>query len=211
MVQLNATGLITRIDALLAMRPDDVAGLYERFTGTLTIAVLLHGANSPQVRQLDAVLNEKIRTPVAKTDAVDLCVGMLRSMRAEIESGLIGDLRVAVAGEVLSDLLGLAQEALSRSGDDAINVGAVLVAAAFEDTIRQMGQRFAGVSERLKLSQVVEKLKEAGVLRGADLRIANISLTYRNDALHADWGKITLASTNSLLIFVQGLLSKHFL
>lgn len=207
---MNKEQLIARIDSLLSMEPTDSAGLYERFTGVLTLATLVYGRTSPQVRQLEAVMDDKSRTPVAKLDNVELSIGILRNLRAEIELGLVGDLDSTIAGEVLGDLLGLASEALGHPGDEATKVAAVLVAAAFEDTIRRLGHRFGNVSGRPKLSEVVDSLKEAGTLKGGDLRVANTSLSIRNDALHADWNKISRPSVASLMVFVQGLLSKHF-
>jgi hypothetical protein len=84
---------------------------------------------------------------------------------AEIEGGLIADTRAQIAGEVLSELVGLGKEILSDGGESAKNVSAVLIAAAFEDLIRRMGSELAGVTGRPKLEDVLIALKNAGVLK----------------------------------------------
>ena len=56
----------------------------------------------------------------------------------------------------------------------------------------------------------MDKLKEAEVLLGADMRTAQNNLAFRNDALHADWQKIGRPATESLIAYVEALLLKHF-
>jgi hypothetical protein len=75
----------------------------------------------------------------------------IRNTVAEIEAGLISNLRAQVTGEVLADLIGLGKERLSDGGESAKNVSAVLIAAAFEDLIRRMGADLAAVTGRPKL------------------------------------------------------------
>ena len=99
---------------------------------------------------------------------------------------------------------------LFRSTEGAKNVAAVLVAAAFEDTIRRIAKEYAGVIERDKLDSVIDKLKNAGLLVSPQLGIALSHLSFRNHALHAEWDKIDRTSVTSVLSFVQELLLKHF-
>ena len=137
--------------------------------------------------------------------------GRLRSFRREVALDLVADLELQIGGEILAELLSLARAALAEGGDAGhTNVAAVLAAAAFEDAIRRLGER-AGVEGRPKLSEVVAALKDAEVLAGADLRLAqNNHLTLRNDALHADWEKLGRPSVESLIAYVESLLAKHF-
>ncbi|PYV10077.1 MAG: hypothetical protein DMG07_21765, partial [Acidobacteria bacterium] len=52
--------------------------------------------------------------------------GILRTAKAELEAGLVGDLRRRFTGEVLTDFVELARGALDEGGDGAKNVAAVL-------------------------------------------------------------------------------------
>ncbi|HME72197.1 MAG TPA: hypothetical protein VKM54_20355 [Myxococcota bacterium] len=90
------------------------------------------------------------------------------------------------------------------------NVAAVLTAAAFEDILRRMGELFAGVSGRPKLEDVLNAIKDAGLLPEAQVRIAHTGLAFRNDALHADWIKIDRNSVQQYLGLVEGWLSERF-
>lgn len=89
-------------------------------------------------------------------------------------------------------------------------MAAVLAAAAFEDTIRRIGDELGSITGRPKLAAVLESLKKAGVLQGAQFSIAQSYLPFRNAALHADWDKIERESVASVLGFVEQLILKHF-
>src|SRR5256884_9817374 len=60
----------------------------------------------------------------------DSARGVLTSLRREVDEGLVGGLRRQITGEVLGDLLQLANEALAQNTEDSTNVAAVLAAAA---------------------------------------------------------------------------------
>jgi hypothetical protein len=52
-------------------------------------------------------------------------------------------------------------------------------------------------------------LKLANVLTGAPLTTALSYLKFRNDALHADWSKITAGLVASLIAFTEGPVLEH--
>jgi hypothetical protein len=144
------------------------------------------------------------------SESAQVAQGALASLKREIELGLTGSLRHQVTGEVLTDLIQLSRAALEQQGDGAKNVAAVLAAAAFEDTVRRMGTSLAGVVGKDDLSDVLKKLKDAGVIQAPQVSIAQSYLNFRNHALHADWEKIGRESIHSVLGFAEQLLLKHF-
>jgi len=181
------------------------------YRGALTAAIAVYGPESPHVQDLRAAGPVALNFTKGAITA-EAIRGTLENIEAEIEAGVVGTLRGRISGEILADLTSLAREVLADNESDGnTNVAAVLAAAAFEDTIRRMGELLAGVTDRRKLSKVVDALGNAKVLHGSDLRLANNNhLTFRNDALHADWAKISRPTIESVIAFVEGLLAKHF-
>ena len=57
---------------------------------------------------------------------------------------------------------------------------------------------------------VIEKLKEADVLVGAQFSAAHGFVKFRDNALHAQFDQISRATTESALKFVEGLLATSF-
>ena len=115
-----------------------------------------------------------------------------------------------MTSEVLTDLIQLARAVLEENGEGAKNVGAVLTAAAFEDTIRRMGTSFAGLMGKNYLSDVIDVLRQKGILVSPQLGTAQSFLSFRNHALHANWEKIDRSEVVPALAFVQELILKHF-
>jgi hypothetical protein len=169
-----------------------------------------YGAEAPQTKAFLSAVE-----PQVKRDGTDYALfliakGAITSTIVELQSGLIVNIRATVAGEVLGELARLAKEILVDKTDGAKNVGAVLVASAFEDLIRRMGEEFAGVSGRPKLESVITELKNAGILKGGEIATALSYLKFRNDSLHADWISVDLTQVQSCLAFIEALLLKHF-
>jgi hypothetical protein len=122
----------------------------------------------------------------------------------------VKNVRALIAGENIAELLALAKDVLSETSDAAKNVGAVLVAAGFEDLVRRMGAEFGGVSGRPDLQEVISALKQKDVLKGGEPTTALGYLKFRNDSLHADWNKVERSQIYSCLSFIEQLLLKHF-
>jgi hypothetical protein len=157
----------------------------------------VYGEGSPQVQSL--------KPNFAWSDLQ----GILRGIKADVETGLLGTVERRVSGEVIADMLLLAKEALADGSEGAKNVAAVLTAASYEDTIRKMGATLAGVQGRPDLADVIVALKNAKILLGAPLTTALGYLKFRNDALHADWDKLNPAVVGSCLAFVEQVILQH--
>ena len=219
MNQLDA--FLKRIDQLLvATDATDTGDLYEKIVevhrGAVTLAMAIYGAGRPQVQMLLDAAKQAVSSPRGdmgwkyREFVLPAVRGSLRAMKADVESGMIGNIERRGSGAVLADMLGLAKDALAQGSDGAKNVAAVLAAASYEDTIRRMGETLAGVQGRPDLEDVVTALKSATVLQGASVSTAVGFLRFRNDALHADWAKLKPEVVGSCISFVQHLLLQHF-
>jgi hypothetical protein len=213
---LESTDILRRVDELIELSKHTGTEIHanasELAQGCVSLLSLVYGPNSVQLQQFNVSLvnMSKEKTGFANYWIVTASQGLLKNLKHEIEAGLIGSLRQRITGEVLTDLIQLSRTVLNESGDNAKNVAAVLSAAAFEDTIRRMGESLAGVTGEDDLAEVLKKLKEAGVIQSPQVGIAQSYLNFRNHALHANWDKIQRESVHSVLGFVEQLLLKHF-
>ena len=174
----------------------------------------LYGPESPQLTQFlagCAAIAKSAHTPEGMNFPLLMHArGAIKGTKAELEAGLIVRLRVAVAGEILAELIRLAKEIIVDRTEEAKNAGAVLIAAAYEGLMRRMGEEFAGVTARPKLEEVITALKAANVLKGGQVGTAQSYLKFRNDSLHADWKNVDRSQVESCLSFIESLLVKHF-
>jgi hypothetical protein len=180
----------------------------------VTMLTNFYGPQSPQLTEFrdgcDAIRKKATYATLIDEPVKDLALGTIKNILMELEAGLIVSVRTAVTGEVLAELLGLAKEILNEKSDTSKNVCAVLVAAAYEDMIRRMGQEFASITSRPSLQEVITALKEQNVLKGGETGTAQSYLKFRNDSLHADWENVSRSQVESCLAFVESLLLKHF-
>jgi hypothetical protein len=216
---MDEAALKSRVDELLTRiqssgQADFVALGNEVYAGAMTVMCAVYGPESNQV----AALRRMMEAAVAlgrdarhqMREVIKATRGALENLKREMEAGFVGSLRQKITGDVLTDFVRLSRTALDESGDGAKNVAAVLAAAAFEDTIRRMGIAFAGQTGTEDLSDVINALKNKGVLQSPQLGIAQGYLNFRNRALHANWDQIERAAVASVLGFVEELLVKHF-
>ena len=183
--------------------------------GRLGLMNLLYGANSSRERELGMALAQIAKSnpfpsaPICVDASISLLRGTIHAMVADVEGGILGSLRDAVTGEVLSDLIKLARAVSDEGGDASKNVAAVLAAAAFEDSLRRLAES-VGLPHFEKLSDVVTALKEQNVLQGSQVGIAQSYLSFRNRALHAKWSEVDRPEVASVLGFTEALLVKYF-
>jgi hypothetical protein len=173
-----------------------------------------YGPESAQMKvfraTMDGIAKEKVGYQQTKLRVN--ARGTIKNIKAEISAGLVKSVRALVAGEILAELVAVAKETLSETQDPEVakNIGAVLVASAFEDLLRRMGSEFAGITDRPKLEKVINILKEKEVLKGGEPAMVQGHLKFRNDSLHADWNQVERSQVDSCLALVESLLGKHF-
>lgn len=212
---MKLSDLKDRVDSLTTARIEsNLEELHKYYQAALAVLITVYGNESHQV----GLLLDRAKKSDAfqyghdpdTTREINAIRGVLKNVKEEIDGGFAGSLQQTIAGDILTDFVQLAKEALAEPEGGAKNVAAVLVAAAYEDVIRQMGARLAGVTDRIDLSKVIDVLKNKDILKGPQLGIALSYLKFRNDALHADWDHIELSAVHSLLGFVEQLLVQHF-
>lgn len=211
----NAEGWIKRASAVLA-RPNwnDYIGVSEAIQFATSMLAALYGPQSPQLRAfLDgqgSISKMKPGTGNIELAQMTHAHGAIKNAKEELEAGLIGNMRVLIAGEILGELVSLGKEVLAQKDEAGKNVAAVLIAAAYEDLMRRMGDELAAVAGRPKLEEVIVALKGASVLVGGQVALALSFLPFRNHSLHAEWDKVDISQVESCLSFVEALLLKHF-
>jgi uncharacterized protein YutE (UPF0331/DUF86 family) len=213
---MDVAALKARTQAVLANceAEPSLALLSEVQQATLTLMSTMYGANSSQETVWRALLDrigakDYVGSTLHLRRSVSATRGALQTMVQEVDAGFVGSLRATITAEVLSDLVTLARTVMSESGSSGKDVAAVLTAAAFEDTIRRLAAK-EGIPHSEKLADALEELKRRGVLRGAEVGVAQSYLGFRNKALHAEWAEVDMASVQSALAFTEQLLLKHF-
>ena len=90
------------------------------------------------------------------------------------------------------------------------DVAAVIASAALEDTLKRYAvRRGLNVGDKT-MATVINALKSKGLVSGAQRSLLDGMLKTRNNAMHADWNKITEPEVSSLIGFVEQFLLTSF-
>ena len=188
---------------------DELAGS-EIISGTISILEALYGRDSHKCK----VYLEQHKNWIQKNDMeypnlttlVLYAVGVLKSIKSEIELGLVGNIQLQAQGGIFGDFITLARESLNDSKD----VAAVLVSAALEDTLKKFALHNGLDVDDKDMSQVIKALKSQGSLIGPQASLVKSYVQLRNKAFHAEWDKIEKETVNSAISFIETFLLKHF-
>lgn len=129
------------------------------------------------------------------------------SAKEDFEGGYVFNVELRVSGEVFGDFVNLARQSLSEGHKD---VAAVLACAALEDALKRFAQTRGLESSEKSLQQVVNMLKSAGLVSGAQKTLLEAMPRIRNHAMHADWVKLTEPDVSSVIGFVEQFLLSNF-
>lgn len=134
-------------------------------------------------------------------------IALFRSAKEDFEGGYVFNVELRVSGEVFGDFVALARQSLSEGQKD---VAAVLACAALEDAIKRLASANSLPTDGKNMTEVVNALKGAGVVSGAQKSILEAMPRIRNMAMHAEWSKITEPDVSSVLGYVEQLLLSKF-
>ena len=129
------------------------------------------------------------------------------SAKEDFEGGYVFNVEMRISGEIFGDFVALARQSLSEGQKD---VAAVLACAALEDAIKRLAQSDGIATDGKTMADLVNALKAAGLVSGAQKSLLDAMPRIRNMAMHAEWGKLTEPDVSSVLGYVEQLLLSKF-
>ena len=134
--------------------------------------------------------------------------GVFQAARHDYDNDLLFDLEIQTAADIFGSFALAAKEAMKGGNKD---VAAVIASAALEDALKRHAVRNGlTVDDETTLATVINALKSKGLVSGAQKSLLAGMLKTRNNAMHADWGKITEPEVSSLIAFVEQFLLTNF-
>lgn len=138
---------------------------------------------------------------------VNKLIAIFQSAKDDFEGGYVFNVDLRVSGEVFGDFVKLARQSLSEGQKD---VAAVLACAALEDAIKRLASANNLQIDGKTMVEIVNALKGAGIVSGAQKSLLDAMPRIRNMAMHAEWSKITEPDVSSVLGYVEQLLLSKF-
>jgi len=209
---LDKESISRRLDELIALsgsRNPDAIG--EVTSGTISVLEKVYGPYSEKVKAYIKLYNDYVGDPNKWHAGVQDRIrshtsGVLKSIKAEIEAGLVGNLELQAQGGIFGDFIALAGHAFDESKD----VAAVLISAALEDTLKRYAVQNGLDVTQADMPEVINALKSKGLLKGPQASVVQSYVQLRNKAFHAEWDKIDKETVNSAISFTETFLLEHF-
>ncbi|WP_427500747.1 DUF4145 domain-containing protein [Methylomonas sp. MED-D] len=154
-------------------------------------------------------INFKDQYSQCKRDSlnVEALESIFHSAKEDFEGGYIFNVELRISGEVFGDFIALSRQALSEGQKD---VAAVLACAALEDALKRYAEINGLAVDDKTMQDVVNALKSAGLVAGAQKSLLDAMPRIRNFAMHAEWSKISEPDVSSVLGFVEQFLLTKF-
>lgn len=132
--------------------------------------------------------------------------GMLKSVRAEAQAGLLAKLEYQVFATAFDDFLDHA-DSFHKSGKT--REAAILVSAVLEDTIKRIAAKNDIEPAGLSLEPLVDQLTQALVFTATKSKRIKFYAGVRNTALHAEWDKLDIKDVGQVIEGVRELLDGY--
>jgi hypothetical protein len=213
---INKETIIQRIDYLIDLAEKsthDSRKAGEVFSGTINILENLYGSESLKCKAYIDKYNVYIKGTISQLsrkanmpNMIFSSLGTLKSIKSEVEAGLVGNLELEAQGGIFGDFITLAKNSLDENKD----VAAVLVSAALEDALKRVALQNGLDVADADMSQVINALKGKSLLKGPQASIAQSYTKFRNKAFHAEWDTIDKPSVSSAIGFTESFILEKF-
>ena len=161
-------------------------------TSAQSLIKAVFGEHSPHYTNFTEVLN--------KSQTTTGTIGIFKSAKEDFEGGYVFNVDLRISGEVFGDFIVLAKHSLAEGHKD---VAAVLACAALEDALKRYAVAEGLNVDDKSMTEVINALKSKGLVSGSQKSLLGAMPKLRNDALHAEWEKISEPEVNSVIAFVE--------
>jgi len=209
---IDKENIYRRLNELIQVAQSQQSGVIgEISSGTISILEKLYGANSEKLRAYIQMYQDYVKDPRKDIPRIRNTLrhttsGVLTSIKSEVELGLVSNLELQAQGGIFGDFITLARQSLDENKD----VAAVLVSAALEDALKRFALQNDLDVANANMEQVINALKNKGLLKEPQASIAKGHKELRKKAFHANWDKIEKASVNSAIGFTETFVLENF-
>jgi hypothetical protein len=179
---------------------------YAWISSALNLIQGVFGKESPHYERLQSEVSS-IKNNYVDQRQLEACRGIFFGAKSDADGAHIFKLQSEISGEIFGDIVAAADHAL---GEGHHAVACVLACAALEDALKRYAAGNGLNVDGKSMEDVVNSLKAAGLVTGAQKALLGAMPKIRNFAMHGDWGKITPQDAGSVIGFVRQFLLTNF-
>jgi hypothetical protein len=133
--------------------------------------------------------------------------GIFLGAKSDVDGGYLFAIETSFSGEIFGDFVATAKAALAEGQH---TVALVLACAALEDALKRFAQLNDLSVDGQTMEEVVNALKTKGLVSGTQKTLLAAMPKIRNQAMHAEWAKLTPQDAGSVIGYVEQFLLSHF-
>jgi hypothetical protein len=179
---------------------------YAWSTSALNAIQGVFGKDSPHCQRFELEM-ESITNNYVWERKLEAFRGMFLGAKHDVDGGHMFSLQASFSGEIFGDFVATAKAALLEGQH---TVAAVLACAALEDALKRFAASNGLPVDGQTMEDVVNALKSKGLVSGAQKTLLAAMPKIRNQAMHAEWSKITPQDVGSVIGYVEQFLLSHF-
>lgn len=179
---------------------------YAWANSALTLIQGTFGSDSPHFMHFESEI-KSISNNYVTSSKLDALTGMFLGAKSDVDGGHLYNIQASFTGEIFSDFVMSAKQALAEGHND---VACVLACAALEDALKRYASMKELSVENKTLEEVINALKGKGLVSGAQKGLLDAMPRVRNFAMHAEWSKLTPQDAGSVIGFVEQFLLSNF-
>ena len=179
---------------------------YAWATSALNAIQGVFGKESPHYQRFEQEM-KSISNNFVWDRKLDTFRGIFLGAKSDVDGGHLFALQASFSGEIFGDFVATAKAALAEGQH---TVAAVLACAALEDALKRFAVSNGLSIDGQTMEDVVNSLKAKGLVSGAQKTLLAAMPKIRNQAMHAEWSKLTPQDVGSVIGYVEQFLLSHF-
>lgn len=168
------------------------------FSRSLNLIENITTEDSYYAREAERIISGSKRQGGIHNSGIQMLIGHLNALIQDIEAGLLTNIEYKISAKSFLDFFDHAKLFLKQRKKME---SSVIASSIFEDTIRKIGNK-NGLTA-IKLDKLIDDLKKSDVITATEVKRFKYFAGIRNEALHANWDKITIEQVRELIQGVE--------
>jgi uncharacterized protein YutE (UPF0331/DUF86 family) len=202
--------LITDFDSIriressVFVAPDSVSKCQILFSRSVNLIENITSGDSYYYREAERIISGSKRQGGIHKSEIQMIIGHLKALLEDLENGLLSNIEYRISAKSFLDFFDHAKAYLKQNKKMEASV---IASSVFEDTIRKIGRK--NCLEFPKLDRLIDELKKSEIITATEMKKYKYFAGIRNEAMHANWDKISLDDVEDLIRGVEKSIDKY--
>jgi len=204
------TDLISSFDSIrirelsVFVVPECVLNCQILFSRSANLIENITSRDSFYYREAERIISGSKRQGGIHKNEIQMLIGHLKALLKDLENGLLTNIEYRITAKSYFDFFDHAKAYLKQNKKMEASV---IASSVFEDTIRKIGRKFS--LEFSKLDRLIDELKKSEIITATEMKKYKYFAGIRNEAMHANWDKISLDDVEDLIRGTEKSIEKY--